>query len=165
MTDTEKRFWPHVNKNGPDYQNLGKCWLWDGYRTKAGYGMFRVKGVMTYVHRYFWIKCGKPDPTGLMVCHHCDTPNCVAPRHLFLGDGRANAVDMVNKGRHFTVTRPERVARGERTHTAKLTDELVRLIRRNVANGARQVDQAKLFNVRKLTIGKVVRRETWRHVV
>lgn len=80
----------------------GECWLWTGCLSKAGYGRIGaggVKGGTVYAHRVMWEIHRGPIPKRLFVCHHCDTPACVNPAHLFLGTHRDNMVDMYKKDR------------------------------------------------------------------
>jgi hypothetical protein len=35
----------------------------------------------------------------MVVCHRCDTPQCINPDHLFLGTKKENAEDCSRKGR------------------------------------------------------------------
>jgi hypothetical protein len=76
------------------------CWLWTGAHGGNGYGKFKTNKTTTWwAHRLAWTLHKGPIPTGMMVCHHCDTPICVNPDHLFIGDAAANLRDMTAKGR------------------------------------------------------------------
>ena len=80
------------------------CWVWTGF-TDRGQGQMRVGSKtdgtrrLEHVHRVAWEHHHGSIPDGLCVCHHCDVPNCVNPKHLFLGSQAENLIDMRNKGR------------------------------------------------------------------
>ena len=76
------------------------CWIWQGARTNKGYGCVDVNGTNTTAHRAAWVAKFGSISKGILVCHHCDTPPCINPDHLFLGTAKDNAADMVSKGRH-----------------------------------------------------------------
>ena len=91
----EHRFWTKVNKTDA-------CWMWTGPNDgRYGQIALREQGRLRYImaHRFSWQLHFGPIPTGLNVCHACDTPLCVNPSHLWLGTQRANMVDAVVKGR------------------------------------------------------------------
>lgn len=88
----DERFWSKVAKGDG-------CWLWHGATTKAGYGIVYTKRGRQYAHRLSWELGGGANADGLVICHHCDTPACVRPDHLFLGTHADNQADKVRKGR------------------------------------------------------------------
>lgn len=102
----EQRFWNRVNKNSPPpahLPHLGACWLFTGKARLREYGS--VAGVLNgkrrplYAHRVAWELTHGPVPDGLIVCHHCDTPLCCNPAHLFVGTTADNIHDAQRKGR------------------------------------------------------------------
>lgn len=91
-----ERFWSKVEKTDA-------CWLWRGGVKPNGYGRFVIgHSTQVYAHRFAWELTNGAVADGLFVCHHCDTPLCVRPDHLFLGTHTENMRDMLAKGRHFT---------------------------------------------------------------
>ncbi len=81
-----------------------KCILWPkarGFETDYhGYGRLSYGGFSVFAHRFSYMVHVGPITAPDLVCHKCDTPACVNPKHLFLGDMKANFDDMVSKGRH-----------------------------------------------------------------
>ena len=158
-----ERFWPKVSID-PD-----GCWLWTAAHRKTGYGQLRFHGKLLTASRVAWELANGPIPVGLDVLHRCDNPPCVRFDHLFLGDARANALDMVAKGRGVWSVPPqpttEQRARGERHGMHKLTEENVRAIRSRYAAGDEsQYALAAAFGVTRPMIGYIVRRKNWAHV-
>jgi hypothetical protein len=74
------------------------CWLWTASTYRNGYGVFRYDNEH-YAHRVLYKLMVGPIPSGASVLHHCDTPSCVRPDHLFLGTQADNIADMDSKGR------------------------------------------------------------------
>lgn len=82
------------------------CWLWLGQVTYRGeYGIFNRAPdgyIMARAHRVSWEIYNniKLNPE-IHVLHSCDTPICVNPDHLFLGDQAINMYDKAMKGRQL----------------------------------------------------------------
>lgn len=74
------------------------CWLWNAGQTGEGYGSFDQKRAHCVAYELFV----GPIAHGLFVCHHCDTPLCVRPDHLFLGTPKDNTQDALKKNRLST---------------------------------------------------------------
>src|SRR5574337_1304048 len=79
------------------------CWIWQGAKLPKGYGIIKIPKArrQEYAHRLSWVIARGAIPDGKYVLHRCDTPSCVNPEHLFLGDAKANSQDMKCKGRHL----------------------------------------------------------------
>jgi hypothetical protein len=75
------------------------CWIWPGAQFTNGYGEIRINRKPHPVHRVVYEGMVGPIPDGQQVLHHCDTPLCCNPRHLFTGTQRDNMIDMMSKNR------------------------------------------------------------------
>lgn len=146
----EERFWAKV-----DVRGLGECWEWRAGRFHDGYGYIRGDrhGPSLRAHRVSWELHYGRVPNGLFVCHHCDNPPCVNPRHLFLGTPLENTRDAAVKGLLPT---------GEKNAAARLTERQAVEIRSLHRAGANQYQLAELFGVSQSTISRTVNGRHWR---
>lgn len=145
------RFWMYVER--PD--DTDACWLWTGYISENGYGIFGIKGRQYKAHRVsYFIEHGRIDNDRL-VLHRCDVRACVNPAHLFLGTPKDNSQDAVRKGRNTKLY-------GEQNGKAKLTRAAVLAIRRMCKRGGvYQKTVAKQFGVSEATVSYVVKGGRW----
>jgi hypothetical protein len=143
--DSLARFWAKVEKTDT-------CWLWRGalHHKGGGYGLAAVEGKLWRAHRFTYELAYGAIPDGLHVAHHCDTPACVRPDHLFLTTPRGN--------------RDDRIAKGREGH--KLTERDVRLIRLIYPTRIfTQKEIAAYYGVHQGHISDVVNGRTWRYLL
>jgi hypothetical protein len=156
------RFWSKVDVRGEN-----ECWMWKANPGAHGYGLFHVGtkssgGCRMYVaSRVSFVIANKGRQSNL-VCHTCDTPGCVNPRHLYSGDHKQNRRDRNER-------RPGVVLRGSDVPNSKLTESEVMEIRSRYKfndRGGRNnsLALAREFKVTHTLIRHIVRRRIWKHV-
>lgn len=154
------RFWLQVNKNGPKYKNLGKCWVYTGCPGSKGHPTIVVKSKSVRAHRYSWEIHNGEIPYNMCVLHHCDNVRCVNPEHLFTGTQDDNMKDMAKKKRGRG-----KPPLGEGNGSAKLTVDKIKSIRKLWKTGKyTQRQLAKMFDVVQPTIHRVVTNYHWSHI-
>jgi hypothetical protein len=100
-------------------------------------------------HRVSWVLTNGPIPDGAQVLHRCDTPACINPAHLFLGDHQANMRDKATKGR---------------TNSTKLDANDIPIIRQMIDAGWTQRQTGKLFDVTQSAIYLIMSGKRWAHI-
>ncbi len=156
--DVLSRFESKFEKCGDD-----ECWEWLGSKNQRGYGFFnmRIGGVSTNTysaHRLSWAIANNQDiPPKKMICHHCDNPSCVNPRHLYIGTGFDNNTDTVKRGRAKRKV-------GEDCSWAKLTKQDILTIRESTE---RQYVLAARYGVSQPHISRIksMDRNMWTCVI
>lgn len=132
-----------------------ECWDWQGPRFVTGYGRINLRGEYLLAHRVsYQIHKGKI-AKDLEICHKCDRPICVNPEHLFEGTHQQNMDDMWAKGR---------VRVGEDRKDARLTNDIVKEIRRMASEGIIQAEIARKFNLDQGHIYQIIKRKIWKHI-
>ncbi len=94
MSHSLERFFKYV-KGGEE----NSCWIWAGAKTKTGYGQFSFNGKPVKAHRFMYETYYGVSPGTLDVCHSCDNPLCINPKHLWLGTAKDNLQDASKKER------------------------------------------------------------------
>ena len=162
LVKTDPRSRPLAERFFEKVQMTDGCWLWLGSRNKRGYGTIVSaghNGPRLGAHRVSYQLHNGPIPIGLFVLHRCDNPRCVNPRHLFVGTQADNLADAKSKGR---MRGPG--LKGEQNPKSRLTNDEIRLIRRQADQGVSRSSLALAFGMTKENIGCIVRRDTWRHI-
>jgi len=142
------------------------CLLWTGWKTNRGYGlisngpMHERRQVTT--HRAAFTVWIRPLRDGEHVLHHCDTPACIEPTHLFAGDHSANMRDMIAKGRRKHEVIPDQA--GQAHSQTHLTNDDVRRIRSRRASGEPLLSIAADYDISKGTVSNISLRRSWKHL-
>jgi len=134
------RFFHHV-----EFIPFHECWEWVG-SMNHGYGMLCRKSAHRISYELFVGEISE----GMKICHSCDNPSCVNPKHLFQGTQSDNVKDMDSKGRR---------AVGSRNGKSVLTEDQVREIR---SRKYTRRELSEMFDVSIHTINSVLyRKNLW----
>jgi hypothetical protein len=148
----EERFWAKVQKTDG-------CWLWTGSKMPKGYGSFGYGRRTRTAHRMAFEWAKGPVPPGLFVCHHCDTPACVNPDHLYAGTAQQNTDDMMRRGR-----RRDGGPKPNEAYNQKLNPVAIRVIRYLRSRGVSGPRLARAYRLDHTTVYAICKREVWKHV-
>lgn len=120
----------------------------------------REKKVARYVHRLV-AEAFIPNPHGKPFTNHKDGNK--TNNHLSNLEWCTHA-ENVRHAHLIGLIPPSPIGPGEKSPSAKLTEEKVLEIRRRLATGAQHQELADEYGVAKGTIGFIARRETWAHI-
>jgi hypothetical protein len=128
------------------------CWIYPGTIDTGGYKSVKHNGKKIGAHRVAYMVGAGKIPKGKYVCHHCDTPACVRPSHLFVGSAKDNYLDAKAKRRH---------THGDKCWRVRLTERAVKYIKRSKKT---QTELGRQFGVRNTTIWQIIHGRNWKHV-
>lgn len=117
------------------------CHEWTGDLDKGGYGRLTRKGASNRAHRASYEAFVGPIEKGKLVLHHCDNRKCINPEHLYVGDYKDNARDMIKRNRHW----------GRRV----LSDAQIKRILELLESGKSQQSIANEIGVSQITISRI----------
>ena len=126
-----------------------KCWIWQGYKTKFGYGRIRFKGKshLAHVLSYMVFKNDfQPIPQGQEIRHLCPikhNPSCINPEHLEIGTRSQNALDSVVAGTHYLANKPKK-------WSETFKNEIINQLK------TQSIDEVANANSKELTYSQVV---------
>lgn len=135
-----------------------ECWEWVASKTGMGYGNFWFNKKSVAAHRLSYELYVGDIPVNGVVCHSCDNPGCVNPRHLFVGTQKDNIRDCLNKKRLY-------IAVGESNKSSKLKNkDIVEIRYKYLSNKYSMQELGDLYEVKRLTIFNIIHRISWKHV-
>jgi len=136
------RFMAYVEK-------MDSCWMWKGSVNRRGYGKlcFRENN-SAIASRVSYELFNGPIENGMFICHTCDIPSCVNPKHLWAGTHVENMMDMTEKDRHH----------------GKLFPMDVVELRRLWDLGYSNAKLCERFNITSGTVSSIIHRRIWKHI-
>lgn len=129
----------------PEYKEadcgyVTRCWVWQRFTNKDGYGRVRVGQVGIGAHRIIYERHRGPIPEGLQLDHLCRNPSCVNPEHLQPVSCAIN----IHRGR-----------------VTKLTPDDILAIKSYYESGFEQKIIAKRFGINQSHVSRIVSGKRW----
>lgn len=140
-----------------DRQADSPCWLWTAKKDSRGYGIFYpIREKPVRAHRFSWEFFNKKKiEAGLVVCHSCDNPSCVNPKHLRAAPQAFNVREAIERKRWKPNV-------GIENGRAILTPTEVQEIRRSRET---QMVLASHYGIAQSHVSRIIRGESWASVV
>jgi hypothetical protein len=150
----------HITKNRikvllSKIKKVNGCWEFVGRKNSAGYGAFTHYHLKS-AHRFSYFVFKGEIPKGMFVCHRCDNPSCVNPKHLWLGTHKDNYKDMILKKRNRNGS-----LSGEKNKNSKLSKNDVDEIRKSYKEGLSTKLLASMFGCSQPNIHYIITNQTW----
>jgi DNA-binding XRE family transcriptional regulator len=140
-----------------------KCLEWGGAKDKKGYGIVNWNGKNKRTHRLSYELNFGEIPKGYLICHSCDNPSCINPKHLWVGTSKENTLDMMKKGRGNFKKGIKFKDAPYRPHS-KLDESKVKDIRERIKMGETMVSLAFEYNVSDRTINNINSGKLWKNI-
>lgn len=145
-----------------EYEPNSGCWLWSACARRGAnspghtHGMFFYSGKSLFAHRFSYMLYIGSIPPGGQVNHTCHVPECVNPRHLYLGTQKDNMCDRKKAGNQ---------PRGALVNKSDLTDADVIKIRDLYAScGYTYKRLGIMFGVHLSNICLICKKKIWTHI-
>ena len=147
------RFWSKIKFPN----DLNDCWLFNSFHDKDGYVFFWWNNKRIASHRFSYIIHHQNETiSDLLVCHSCDNPSCVNPKHLFVGDAIDNMIDRDAKNRNI---------KGQQVNTSIVTEEKLYNLIENINNKNITTikDAATFLQIKEQETLKIINGKSWLH--
>jgi hypothetical protein len=133
-----------------------ECILWPYAKKSKGYGRVSFKGSAIATNRVVCQLVHGPAPfPKAEAAHECGNAGCINPNHLTWKTPKENAADKVRHGTRLY---------GERMGSAKLTNNQVAVIKREIRDSVSDVMLARRFGVTRWAIRSIRIGKAWKEV-
>ena len=135
--------------------NNTDCVIWTKALDSHGYGQSWRHGKPYKAHRAAWEEhYNVVLSSDQFLLHKCDTPACINPDHLYIGNQKDNMQDRKNRNRWIP-------PKGEEVSWSKLTEAEIKLIKE--LPGLHK-DIAKQFGISRSCVSLIKGNKRWKHI-